>query len=117
MTRNIGVIGGTFDPIHLGHLAAATAVADRLGLHRVILAPAGEPWHKRECPGASPEERFQMVALAAGQDPRFVATRVDIDRCGPTFTVDTIRDLQEQHSASGESRDDIWFFVGGRCVG
>jgi nicotinate-nucleotide adenylyltransferase len=113
MTRKIGVIGGTFDPIHLGHLAAATQVANRLGLDRVILAPAGEPWHKRESPGASPEDRFQMVELAAGEDQRFRVTRVDIDRPGPTFTSDTLRDLLEQHSASGESSDDTWFFIAG----
>jgi nicotinate-nucleotide adenylyltransferase len=113
MTRTIGVIGGTFDPIHLGHLAAATQVADRLELDRVILAPAGEPWHKRESPGASPEDRFHMVELAVAADPRFMVTRVDIDRPGPTFTTDTLRDLQAERAASGDTDDDMWFFIAG----
>ena len=111
--QRIGVMGGTFDPIHLGHLRAAATVADSLDLDRVIFVPAREPWHRGEQPGASAEDRFEMTRRAVGADARFVASRVDLDRPGPTFTIDTLTDLQRAHAECDEPGDDSWFFITG----
>ncbi|MSW43492.1 MAG: adenylyltransferase/cytidyltransferase family protein, partial [Actinobacteria bacterium] len=104
--QRIGVMGGTFDPIHLGHLRAAATVADSLDLDRVIFVPAREPWHRGEQPGASAEDRFEMTRRAVGADARFVVSRVDLDRPGPTFTIDTLTDLQRKHAECDEPGDD-----------
>jgi nicotinate-nucleotide adenylyltransferase len=90
--RRIGVIGGTFDPIHLGHLAAAAEVQYRLGLDEVLFAPTGRPWQKQEQEVTAAEHRYVMTVLGTDRSP-FGVTRVDLDREGPTFTVDTLRDL------------------------
>ena len=76
--QRIGVLGGTFDPIHLGHLGIAAAVADARGLDRVIFVPVGAPWHRASTPVASADDRCAMVALASAADPRFVLSRVDV---------------------------------------
>jgi nicotinate-nucleotide adenylyltransferase len=104
----IGVMGGTFDPIHNGHLVAASEVAHEFNLERVIFAPTGEPWHKTRT--STPAElRYLMAVIATAADPRFAVTRVDIDRPGPTYTVDTIADLDAQFEGS----DVTWFFITG----
>lgn len=84
-------MGGTFDPIHNGHLVAASEVAHRLGLSEVVFVPAGRPWQK--APPASAEHRYAMTVIATAQDPRFTVSRVDVDRPGPTYAVDTLTDL------------------------
>ncbi|MBL5975453.1 MAG: nicotinate-nucleotide adenylyltransferase [Candidatus Leucobacter sulfamidivorax] len=92
--RRIGVMGGTFDPIHHGHLVAASEVAQSFALDEVIFVPTGQPWQKS---GVSPSEhRYLMTVIATASNPRFTVSRVDIDREGPTYTVDTLRDLREQ---------------------
>jgi nicotinate-nucleotide adenylyltransferase len=108
-------MGGTFDPIHLGHLTAAATVADRLRLDTVIFVPAGEPWHRGRQPVAGREQRFEMTCRAVAGDPRFVASRADIDRPGPTFTIDTLTDLKQARKESGgqATGDDAWFFITG----
>ncbi len=88
-------MGGTFDPIHFGHLAAASEVADRLNLDRVIFMPAGRPWQKHDRSVTDPEHRYAMTLLATAADPRFVVSRLEIDRPGPTYSIDTIRGLRE----------------------
>ncbi len=85
----LGLFGGSFDPVHLGHLLAASESADRLGLDRVEFVTAARPPHKR--PVASPEARHEMVVLAVGRDARFFASRLELDYPGPSFTVDTLR--------------------------
>lgn len=105
----IGVMGGTFDPIHLGHTAAAASAATQLGLDLVLFVPAGQPWMKQATPQASAEDRFRMVELAVRFDDRFRASRVDIDRRGPTYTVDTLADLQAAHA---HQADQWYLFVG-----
>ncbi len=95
-TGPVGVMGGTFDPIHLGHLVAASEVADRLGLTQVIFVPTGLPWQKSGRVVSSAEDRLAMTVIATAADARFSVSRVDIDRDGPTYTVDTLRDLQQQ---------------------
>lgn len=96
MPPRIGVLGGTFDPVHRGHLAAALAAADALQLDRVILVPAGDPYH-RDAPAASGEDRLAMLEAAIADEPRLATSRVDLDREGPTYTVDTLRDLHAEH--------------------
>jgi nicotinate-nucleotide adenylyltransferase len=92
--RRIGVLGGTFDPVHHGHLVAASEVAYRLGLDEVLLVPAGLQWQKTR-PDISPaEDRYAMTVIATESDPRLSASRVDLDRDGPTYTVDTLTDLR-----------------------
>jgi nicotinate-nucleotide adenylyltransferase len=88
----IGVMGGTFDPIHHGHLVAASEVAQSFGLDEVIFVPTGEPWQKSDVsPG---EHRYLMTVIATASNPSFTVSRVDIDRDGPTYTIDTLRDLK-----------------------
>ena len=100
-------MGGTFDPIHLGHLAAASEVAHAFGLDEVVFVPAGSPWQKSNRRVAPAEDRYLMTVIATAADARFSVSRVDIDRPGPTYTVDTLRDL---HRAWGES--DTYFITG-----
>ena len=90
----IGVMGGTFDPIHHGHLVAASEVADQFGLDEVVFVPTGQPWQKseRESPA---EDRYLMTVIATASNPQFSVSRVDIDRSGPTYTVDTLADLHK----------------------
>jgi nicotinate-nucleotide adenylyltransferase len=101
-------MGGTFDPIHNGHLVAASEVAHLFDLNRVIFAPTGQPWHKSGT--TSPAEmRYLMAVIATSSDPRFDVTRVDIDRPGPTYTVDTIADLSQAFA----DHNVEWFFITG----
>jgi nicotinate-nucleotide adenylyltransferase len=105
--RRLGIMGGTFDPIHHGHLVAANEVADRFALDQVIFVPTGQPWQKGS--EVSPaEDRYLMTVIATASNPRFVVSRVDIDRRGPTYTVDTLRDLRRQHGEQAE----LFFITG-----
>ena len=89
-------MGGTFDPIHNGHLVAASEVADYFALDEVIFVPTGQPWQKGRDVTAA-EDRYLMTVIATASNPRFSVSRVDIDRGGPTFTTDTLRDLRTTH--------------------
>ncbi len=109
----IGVMGGSFDPIHNGHLVAASEVAARFRLDRVIFSPTGQAWHKDSRGAASAELRYLMTVVATAADLRFNVTRVDIDRGGPTFTVDTLRDLQEEFAKALPNAKADWFFITG----
>ncbi|MFG3423464.1 nicotinate-nucleotide adenylyltransferase [Micromonospora sp. NPDC048063] len=95
--RRVGIMGGTFDPIHHGHLVAASEVADRFGLDEVVFVPTGQPWQKEDQPVSPPEDRYLMTVIATASNPRFQVSRVDIDRGGPTYTVDTLRDLHAEY--------------------
>jgi nicotinate-nucleotide adenylyltransferase len=97
LRRRIGVMGGTFDPIHIGHLVAASEVAARFELDEVVFVPTGEPWQKVHREVSPAEDRYQMTVIATADDPRFRVSRVDIDRGGPTYTVDTLTDLAAAH--------------------
>jgi nicotinate-nucleotide adenylyltransferase len=89
-------MGGTFDPVHHGHLVAASEVQALLNLDEVVFVPTGQPWQK-DGTGVSPaEHRYLMTVIATASNPRFTVSRVDIDRDGPTYTIDTLRDLREQ---------------------
>lgn len=111
--RRIGVLGGTFDPIHRGHLVAADEAARRLHLDEVVFAPSGESWHKTTTAAARSADRLAMVQAAIAGDPRFRITTVDIDRAGPTFTVDTLTDLQAEDARSHPRDPAHWVFVAG----
>ena len=109
----LGVMGGTFDPIHLGHLAAASEICFRLELDRVIFVPTGQSWHKDRAEASPADIRLEMAIAATANDARFTVSRVDVDREGPTYTVDTLDDLRRhvEHSAPGTSIQ--WFFITG----
>jgi nicotinate-nucleotide adenylyltransferase len=105
--RKIGIMGGTFDPIHHGHLVAASEVADRFALDEVLFVPTGQPWQKVEREVSRPEDRYLMTVIATASNPRFWVSRVDIDRAGPTYTIDTLRDLRKELSDA-----DLYFITG-----
>ncbi|OFM02222.1 nicotinic acid mononucleotide adenylyltransferase [Corynebacterium sp. HMSC06D04] len=93
--QRIGIMGGTFDPIHNGHLVAASEVAYRFQLDQVVFVPTGQPWQKEGRDVTAAEHRYLMTMVATASNPRFTVSRVDIDREGPTYTIDTLRDLRE----------------------
>jgi nicotinate-nucleotide adenylyltransferase len=105
----VGVMGGTFDPIHHGHLVAASEVAQSFDLEEVIFVPTGEPWQKRAV--SSPEHRYLMTVIATAANPRFTVSRVDIERQGPTYTIDTLRDLQKERPDA-----DLFFISGADAI-
>lgn len=92
--RRLGVMGGTFDPIHHGHLVAASEVAVLFGLDEVLFVPTGQPWQKSDRQVSPAEDRYLMTVIATASNPRFSVSRVDVDRTGPTYTVDTLRDFK-----------------------
>jgi nicotinate-nucleotide adenylyltransferase len=104
----IGLIGGTFDPIHYGHLVAAEEARAVLGLERVLFAPAGEPPHKRGRHVTPVEHRVQMVRLAIASNPHFELSTVDVLRTGPSYSVDTLRILKDELGPEA----DVWFIIG-----
>jgi len=104
----IGVFGGTFDPVHNGHLVAASEVAHALKLAEVIFVPTGQPWQKEDRDLAAAEDRYLMAVIATASDSLFSVSRVDIDRPGETYTIDTLRDLRAERGPSPE-----FFFIMG----
>jgi nicotinate-nucleotide adenylyltransferase len=104
--RRLGVMGGTFDPIHYGHLVAASEVADLFDLDEVVFVPSGQPWQKSRHVSAA-EDRYLMTVIATASNPRFSVSRVDIDRAGPTYTKDTLRDLRDLNPDS-----ELFFITG-----
>lgn len=90
----LGVMGGTFDPIHHGHLVAASEVASVFDLDEVVFVPTGQPWQKVDKDVTAAEHRYLMTVVATASNPSFTVSRVDIERPGPTFTIDTLRDLK-----------------------
>lgn len=111
--RRIGVMGGTFDPIHHGHLVAASEVANLFGLDEVVFVPTGQPWQKTHREVAPAEDRYLMTVIATASNPQFSVSRVDIDRGGPTYAIDTLRDLREQYGETAE----FYFITGADALG
>jgi nicotinate-nucleotide adenylyltransferase len=105
--RRIGIMGGTFDPIHHGHLVAASEVAGRFDLDEVVFVPTGEPYQKGGAVSPA-EDRYLMTVIATASNPRFAVSRADIDRDGPTYTVDTLRDLNAIYGPTAE----LFFITG-----
>jgi nicotinate-nucleotide adenylyltransferase len=106
-------MGGTFDPIHHGHLVAASEVADRYELDEVVFVPTGHPWQKGDVAVSPAEDRYLMTVIATASNPRFTVSRVDIDREGPTYTVDTLRDLRELYGPNAA----LFFITGADALG
>jgi nicotinate-nucleotide adenylyltransferase len=104
----VGVLGGTFDPIHIGHLVSAEEVRVKLRLECVVFVPAGLPPHKLDHVMSPVEHRLAMVELAIASNPHFAVSRVDVDRFGPCYTVDTIELLRDEWGADVE----IYFIMG-----
>jgi nicotinate-nucleotide adenylyltransferase len=102
MGERLGVMGGTFDPIHHGHLVAASEVAHHFSLDEVIFVPTGRPWQKHDRRVSPAEDRYLMTVIATASNPRFSVSRVDIDRPGETYTIDTLRDLHAQRGPDAE---------------
>ena len=103
----LGVMGGTFDPIHHGHLVAASEVARVFDLDEVIFVPTGRPWPKTERGVSEPEHRYLMTVIATASNPRFTVSRVDIDRPGFTYTIDTLGELSQQRPGA-----ELFFITG-----
>ena len=108
MGRRIGVMGGTFDPVHNGHLSAANEVAWRYGLEEVVFVPTGQPWQKSNREVSSAEDRYLMTVVATASNPRFSVSRTDLDRPGPTYTIDTLRQLRASYGVDVE----LFFITG-----
>jgi nicotinate-nucleotide adenylyltransferase len=105
----IGVMGGTFDPIHHGHLVAASEVAQSFDLDEVVFVPTGRPWQKDDV--TESEHRYLMTVIATASNPSFTVSRVDIDREGPTYTIDTLRDLKKQRPNA-----ELFFITGADAI-
>ena len=105
----VGVMGGTFDPIHHGHLVAASEVAQSYGLDEVVFVPTGEPTYKSVVTPA--EHRYLMTVIATASNPRFTVSRVDIDRGKPTFTIDTLRDIRRERPDA-----ELFFITGADAI-
>ena len=106
--RRLGVMGGTFDPIHNGHLVAASEVASRFTLDEVVFVPTGQPWQKSDTEVSPAEDRYLMTVIATASNPRFSVSRVDVDRSGPTYTIDTLHDLRDRYGMTTE----LFFITG-----
>ena len=100
-------MGGTFDPVHHGHLVAASEVQAWFDLDEVVFVPTGQPWQKDAREVSPAEDRYLLTVIATASNPRFSVSRVDVDRPGPTFTVDTLREMRELHG------DAELFFITG----
>ena len=110
--ERIAILGGTFDPPHLGHLALATGVADAMGLDKVLLVPTGNPHFKLDKKVTPVEDRVAMVELMAAVDTRLQVSRIEVDREGITYTVDTLKELLAENPGA-----ELLFIVGGDCIG
>jgi len=104
----IGIMGGTFDPIHLGHLIAAEHVLDALKLDKILFIPTGDPPHKKDRSITSPSHRMEMVRLAVLSNPKFMFSSIEVDRGGNTYTIDTLIQLKKIYGDNAE-----YFFIVG----
>lgn len=108
----VGILGGTFDPIHIGHLIAASSVYEALNLDSVVFMPAGDPWQKRDRELSAPQQRLEMVKLATSDDSRFQVSDIEISRSGPTYAVDTVRQWKTKNP-----NDELFWIVGSDALG
>ena len=111
--NRLGVMGGTFDPIHHGHLVAASEVTSLFHLDEVVFVPTGQPWQKPAEEVTVAEDRYLMTVIATASNPRFWVSRVDIDRGGPTYTIDTLRELHRERGPE----TDLFFITGADALG
>jgi nicotinate-nucleotide adenylyltransferase len=107
----LGIMGGTFDPIHYGHLVAAAEARHVFELDRVTFVPSRQPPHKREAPAAGGEHRYAMTVAATCSNPRFDASRIELERAGPSYTLDTLRALRAVDPTA-----ELFFITGADAV-
>jgi len=105
---NIGILGGTFDPVHYGHLAIASEATVSLRLDEVIFVPAGQPWLKEDKPVSAASDRLQMVRLAIAGKPGYRLSAMEIERCGASYSTDTVEEIKRRADAA----DEIYFIIG-----
>ncbi len=110
--RRLGIMGGTFDPIHYGHLVTAEAARDCFALDEVVFVPSGRPPHKSRSQPCSPEHRAMMTLLAIITNPHFSLSRIEVDREGYSYAIDTIRSFAEQYGPDTE----IFFITGADAI-
>lgn len=110
-SRRIGVMGGTFDPIHMGHLVTADEARHAFALDEVIFVPAGRPWQKEAADVSTPEDRYRMTLIATAADPGFGVSRVEIERDGPSYAIDTLRALKAAHRGA-----ELFFITGADAI-
>ena len=108
----LGIMGGTFDPIHFGHLVAAEEARIRFGLDQVIFVPAGQPSHKKPYPVTDHEHRYVMTVLATCSNLHFTVSRIELERAGPTYTIDTLRQFRHEHGAGVQ----FYFITGADAI-
>ena len=111
----LGILGGTFDPVHLGHLALAEEVREALDLARVLFVPAGDPWQKVGTGVTSGAVRYALVERAIADNPGFAASRLEIDRPGPTYTAETLAEIADAERAAGRD-PDLWFILSAEAL-
>ena len=107
VVMRVGILGGTFDPIHIGHLIAASSVYEALNLDSVVFIPAGDPWQKRDRDLSKGQQRLEMVKLATENDARFQVSDLEISRSGPTYAVDTVREWKRLNPSN-----ELFWIVG-----
>jgi nicotinate-nucleotide adenylyltransferase len=110
MGKRLGVMGGTFDPIHYGHLVTAQEALHQFELDEVVFVPTGRPWMKEHGVVSPAEDRYLMTVIATASNPQFSVSRVEVDREGPTYTIDTLRAIKEISGA------DLFFITGADAV-
>ncbi len=111
MGRRLGIMGGTFDPIHYGHLVTAEEALVQFALDEVIFVPTGQPWMKEDRDVSPAEDRYLMTVIATASNPRFSVSRIEVDRGGPTYTVDTLRTLAGDHPDA-----ELYFITGADAI-
>ncbi|GHC90398.1 putative nicotinate-nucleotide adenylyltransferase [Nocardiopsis terrae] len=109
----VGIMGGTFDPVHHGHLVAASEVAHLFGLDEVVFVPTGQPWQKDLDKVTPSEDRYLMTVIATAENPQFRVDRIEIDRSGPTYTLDTLRQMRATYGPEV----DLYFITGADALG
>lgn len=110
--RRLGIMGGTFDPVHIGHLLMAEEACQAFALDRVIFVPNGRPAHKKSYVVTQPEDRFRMVEMATASNPHFCCSRIEIDRPGPSYAIDTIRQFRIDYP----ELDALYFITGADAI-
>jgi nicotinate-nucleotide adenylyltransferase len=110
MGKRLGIMGGTFDPIHYGHLVTAEEALHQFELDEVMFVPTGRPWMKEHDVVSPAEDRYLMTVIATASNPRFSVSRVEVDREGPTYAIDTLRTIKEDSGA------DLFFITGADAV-
>jgi len=108
----IGIMGGTFDPIHYGHLIIAEESRREFGLEKVIFVPAADPPHKKDYPVSDAEHRYAMTVIATASHPDFVCSRMEIDRPGPSYSIDTIRQVKSENPVGTQ----VYFITGADAI-